>query len=259
MSGPAQELLRTDGLSVRVGTRTLISELSMSVAAGEFIAVLGRNGCGKSLTLQTLAGLRAIDAGSVVLEGVALAERSRRRVAQLLGMLPQDREESLPLTAWEATLLGRHPHLGPWRAESAADRAIAQQALVRMGVIEHAARQLTTLSGGEQRRAAMASLLAQQPKLYLLDEPTNHLDPHHQVEVMGLFRELCNDGAAVIATLHDASLAERYANRVLLMFGDGRWRLGPVAEVLNAAELSALYLTPMCELGAPGRRAFIPA
>lgn len=259
MSGPAQELLRTDGLSVHVGTRTLISELSMSVAAGEFIAVLGRNGCGKSLTLQTLAGLRAIDAGSVYLEGVALAERSRRRVAQLLGMLPQDREESLPLSAWEATLLGRHPHLGPWRAESATDRAIAHQALVRMGVIEHAGRQLTTLSGGEQRRAAMASLLAQQPKVYLLDEPTNHLDPHHQVEVMGLFRELCDEGAAVIATLHDASLAERYANRVLLMFGDGRWRLGPVAEVLNAAELSALYLTPMCELGALGRRAFIPA
>jgi iron complex transport system ATP-binding protein len=259
MSGPAQDLLRTDGLSVHVGTRTLISELSMSIAAGEFIAVLGRNGCGKSLTLQTLAGLRAIDAGNVYLEGVPLAERSRRRVAQLLGMLPQDREESLPLTAWEATLLGRHPHLGPWRAESAADRAIARQALVRMGVIEHAERQLTTLSGGEQRRAAMASLLAQQPKIYLLDEPTNHLDPHHQVQVMGLFRELCNDGAAVIATLHDASLAERYANRVLLMFGDGRWRLGPVAEVLNAAELSTLYLTPMCELGAPGRRAFIPA
>jgi iron complex transport system ATP-binding protein len=74
-----------------------------------------------------------------------------------------------------------------------------------------------------------------------------------------LFRGLCDAGAAVIATLHDPSLAERYADRVLLMHGDGRWKLGPTAEVLNAAELTALYRTPMCELGAPGRRAFVPA
>jgi iron complex transport system ATP-binding protein len=165
----------------------------------------------------------------------------------------------LPLTALEATLLGRHPHLGSWRAESASDHELARSALQRLGVIEHAARALTTLSGGEQRRAAMASLLTQQPEIYLLDEPTNHLDPHHQVLVLELFRKLCAGGAAVIATLHDPSLAERYADRVLLMFGDGRWRLGPPAEVLSAAELSALYLTPMCALGAPGRRAFIPA
>jgi iron complex transport system ATP-binding protein len=105
----------------------------------------------------------------------------------------------------------------------------------------------------------MAALLAQQPQVYLLDEPTNHLDPHHQVEVLGLFRDLCAAGAAVIATLHDPSLAERYADRVLLMYGDGRWRLGPTREILNAADLSELYRTPMCELGVPGRRAFVPA
>ena len=105
----------------------------------------------------------------------------------------------------------------------------------------------------------MAGLLAQEPCVFLLDEPTNHLDPHHQVDVLRAFRECCEAGAAVIATLHDPALAERCADRVLLMYGDGPWRLGPTAQVLNAAELSRLYATPMQELSGGGRRAFIPA
>jgi iron complex transport system ATP-binding protein len=259
MTDSGVELLRTDKLTVRAGPRTLVSELSASVRGGEFLAVLGLNGCGKSLTLLTLAGLRAAASGTVALGGVPLADLGRREIAQRLGLLPQDREDSLPLTAMEAALLARHPHLRTWEATSARDHEIAAAALQRMGVLEAAARPLGSLSGGEQRRAAMAALLAQQPQVYLLDEPTNHLDPHHQMQALGLFRELCAAGAACIATLHDASLAERFADRVLLMYGDGRWRLGPTRELLNATELSALYRTPMCELGEPGRRAFLPA
>jgi iron complex transport system ATP-binding protein len=259
VSAPRTELLQSEGLSVHVGARALLSELSFSITSGEFIAILGLNGCGKSLTLLTLAGLRAPDAGTVRLCGQSLPNLSRRAVARALGILPQDREESLPLTAMEAALLARHPHHHSWALETASDREIARAALARLGVLDAAERPLNTLSGGEQRRAAMAALLAQQPQVYLLDEPTNHLDPHHQVEVLGLFRDLCAAGAAVIATLHDPSLAERYADRVLLVYGDGRWRLGPAREVLNAAALSELYRTPMCELGVPGRRAFVPA
>jgi iron complex transport system ATP-binding protein len=160
---------------------------------------------------------------------------------------------------FEAALLGRHPHIGWLRGESAADLQIVERALARMDVGDCAERALATLSGGEQRRAAMAGLLAQEPQVYLLDEPTNHLDPHHQVDVLLAFRERCSSGAAVIATLHDPALAERCADRVLLMYGDGRWRLGPTTELLNAAELSVLYATPMNELRGGGRRAFIPA
>lgn len=105
----------------------------------------------------------------------------------------------------------------------------------------------------------MAATLAQAPQIFLLDEPTNHLDPHHQVDVLLAFRERCAGGAAVVATLHDPALAERCADRVLLLYGDGRWQLGRTAELLNAAELSELYQTPMTELAGGGRRAFVPA
>ena len=193
------------------------------------------------------------------LRGIALAALKRRAIAQHLGLLPQDREEALGLTTLETVLTGRHPHLKLWERESAADRALAAHSLERFGVARHAERPLAGLSGGEQRRAAMAALLAQAPRLYLLDEPTNHLDPHHQLEVLQIFRSLADAGAAVIATLHDPTLADRFADRVLLMHGDGRWQLGAASELLNATSLSALYLTPMTELKAPGRRAFIPA
>jgi iron complex transport system ATP-binding protein len=161
----------------------------MQVAPGEFIAILGRNGCGKSLTLHTLAGLRPALAGEVRLGGVALGcPQAPCTIARQLGLLPQDREEALGLTTLETVLTGRHPHLRLWQRESAADRALAAHSLERFGVARHAERPLAGLSGGEQRRAAMAALLAQAPRVYLLDEPTNHLDPHHQLEVLQIFR-----------------------------------------------------------------------
>ena len=252
-------LLSTVALCVSAGSRMLLSDFDFALRPGEFVAVLGRNGCGKSLTLHTLAGLRPAAAGRVQLDGRDLPGLGRGAIARRLGFLPQDREDALPLSVFEATLLGRHPHIGWLRGESARDLQIVGAALARLGVDNCAARALATLSGGEQRRAAMAGLLAQEPQVYLLDEPTNHLDPHHQVDVLLAFRERCATGAAVVATLHDPALAERCADRVLLMYGDGRWRLGPAAAVLNAAELSALYATPMNELRGGGRRAFIPA
>jgi len=256
---PAAGLLGARGLGVHAGERKLLADLEFTLQPGEFLAVLGRNGSGKSLTLHTLAGLRAPATGAVTLGGVPLAALARSEIARRLAFLPQDREDALPLSVFEATLLGRHPHIGWLRGESPRDHAIAQAALERMGVAGFGARLLATLSGGEQRRAAMAGLLAQEPQVYLLDEPTNHLDPHHQVDVLLAFRERCAAGAAVIATLHDPALAERCADRVLLMHGDGRWRLGRTSEVLNAEELSLLYATPMRELSGAGRRAFIPA
>jgi iron complex transport system ATP-binding protein len=255
----AAPLLIAEDLQVDAGERARVRALSFQLRAGEFLAVLGRNGSGKSLTLHTLAGLRRAAAGTLHCGDRPLRELGRRATARHVGLLPQDREDALPQTALESALIGRHPHLRLWQSTGADDEALARRALERFGVAAHAARATSTLSGGEQRRAAMAALLTQQPRVYLLDEPTNHLDPHHQIEVLGVFRELCDAGAAVIATLHDPALAERFSDRTLLLFGDGRWRLGPTAEVLTAAELSALYLTPMVALGTPGRRAFIAA
>jgi iron complex transport system ATP-binding protein len=249
--------LAARAVSVRAGMRELVRRLDVEFSPGEVVAILGRNGSGKTLTLHTLAGLRAPAGGEVLLDGVALTELKRRAVALRLGLLPQDLEDAFVTTAMETVLIGRHPHLALWQWESAEDERLAHAALAAVDMGNFAARRTDTLSGGEQRRVAVAALLAQQPAIYLLDEPTNHLDPHHQLVVLGLFRELARTGRTVITTLHDPTLAARFADRALLLHGDGRWTLGPVSEALTAASLSDLYVAPMMELDKDGRRVFV--
>ena len=121
-------------LGVSAGERRLVGGLNVAFAPGEFVAILGRNGCGKTLTLHTLAGLRPAAAGSVELLGEPLAGLSRRRVAQRLGLLMQDLEDGFASTVMESLLIGRHPHLGLLEREGDADRRLAQAALTRVGL-----------------------------------------------------------------------------------------------------------------------------
>jgi iron complex transport system ATP-binding protein len=251
--------LSARSLGIHAGTRQLVAEMSIEFRPGELTAILGRNGCGKTLTLHTLAGLRRPQQGLVRLDGAPLAQMRRRDIARRLGVLMQDLEESFTTTALESVLIGRHPHLAAWQWETAEDERLAHEALSRVNMEEFATRNIDNLSGGERRRVAIASLLAQAPQVFLLDEPTNHLDPHHQIAVLELFRQQANAGRTVIATLHDPTLAARFADRVILLFGDGRWLEGTARDTLTGAALSELYLTPIVEITAPGRRVFVSA
>jgi iron complex transport system ATP-binding protein len=245
-------------LSVNVGERALVRELTVEFMSGEFIAVLGRNGCGKTLTLHTLAGLREPAAGTVLIDGIELASHEHRAVARRLGLLSQDLEDGFISTTLEEVLIGRHPHLAFWQWETAEDARLAREALAIVGLGEFETRRMDTLSGGEQRRVAVAALLAQAPGTFLLDEPTNHLDPHHQLDILTLFKDLTRAGRTVIATLHDPTLAARFADRALLLSGEGRWSIGPARDIITADTLSELYLTPMLEVNQDGRRIFVP-
>lgn len=209
------------------------------------------------MTLHTLAGLRAPAAGEVRLEGRPLAEWVGTAQARRLALLPQATEDPFPASVLETALIGRHPHLPFWQWEGPDDVACAQAALAAVGIAELGARDVLTLSGGERRRLAVATLLAQDAAICLLDEPTNHLDPQHRGEILALFRARADAGGLVIATLHDPTLAAHYADAVLLLYGDGRWHSGPVSTTLTAANLSELYGIAVEELAWHGRRVFV--
>ena len=245
MATPDPILLCVNNVCVHVPDRALVDELDLSLRAGELLAVLGQNGAGKSLTLLTLAGLRSPDGGKVSLLDQDIAQCQRRTVARHLALLPQFIDDIFPATVLDTVLIGRHPHIGRFRWESSEDRAAAMTALQTMGLEALSARDVLTLSGGERRRLAIAQLLTQAPDVYLLDEPTNHLDPQHQLDTLQVFRRLADSGAGVIACLHDVNLAARFADRCLLLFGDGRWELGSCAEVLTESRLSELFATRM--------------
>lgn len=257
MSGTAVATLACKSVRVSVPGRHLVDDLELAAAPGEMIAVLGQNGTGKSLTLQTLAGLRRPERGQVLLGAADIFTSRRQDVARQLALLPQVVEDIFPATVLDTALIGRHPHIGRLGWESAADYAVAEEALTTMGLADLAGRDILTLSGGERRRLALAQVLAQAPAIYLLDEPTNHLDPQHQLDTMRIFRAAADNGASVVATLHDVNLAVRFADRCLLLYGDGRWALGPSAEVLNAADLSALFATPMETVDWRSHRLFV--
>jgi len=202
--------------------------------------LLGGNGTGKSLLLRTLAGLRLPAGGAVRLGSAPLPSHARREIAMRLGFLPQDPDAAPQGLLAESVLLGRYAHLGLLETPGAADESRVTAALTQVGLASLAERELATLSGGEQRRAAIARLFVQAPSIYLLDEPTNHLDPSQQLAILGHLKDLARDGATVVASLHDPNLALRFADRALLLSGDGAAALLPIAE-LDAARLGALY------------------
>lgn len=245
MSDSSQQVLAAHDLRVSVPGRVLVDGLSFAAERGEFIAILGQNGCGKSLTMMTLAGLRQADAGVVSLLDSPLTSMPRQAIAKSLALLPQHSDDMFPASVMDTVMTGRHPHIGRFSWESADDIAIATAALQQTGIDKLAERDVMTLSGGERRRLAIAQVLTQQPDVFLLDEPTNHLDPQHQIDALELFRRKADNGAVIIASLHDANLAARYADRCLLLYGDGHWDLGDRDNILDAKRLTRLYETPI--------------
>lgn len=258
MLSPAIPAVSCYDLTIRVPGRMLVDALDLEAGSSDFLAVLGQNGAGKTLMMHTIAGLLSADSGRVELGGESLGLLKRRDIARRLALLPQYADDVFPTTVLDTVLIGRHPHIGSFELESESDRQIALQSLQQVDLAELADRDIDTLSGGERRRVAIAQVLTQTPDIYLLDEPTNHLDPQHQLDVLEVFANKARDGATVIASLHDVNLAVRFATRCLLLYGDGRWRVGTTASVLDEKGLSELYGTRMEAVRWRDRDIFIP-
>jgi iron complex transport system ATP-binding protein len=253
-------LLFADALSAQVGGMQVCRGLTFTLRAGERWALLGRNGIGKTTLLHVLAGLHPPHSGTVYLQGTPMQRLSRRQIARRLGLLPQDSLDALPATVLETALIGRHPHLPAWQWESQDDIARTREALAQVELEAMAERSIDSLSGGERRRLAIATLLAQAPRLYLLDEPTNHLDLRYQVGLLDLLaRRAAADGGALLMSLHDLNLAARFATHALLLLGGGDALAGPVEDLLVPEVLSRVYRHPVRLLRDGAERAFVPA
>jgi len=246
-------------LSVHIGDVQVCSQLNLQVEAGQVWGILGRNGVGKSTLLHTLAGLRNPQHGHVLLDGAPLQAMPRREVAKLLGILLQQDDDPFPSTLLDAVLIGRHPHIPSWGWEDEHDRALALQAMRDTDLIGMQQRSLATLSGGERRRVAAATLLTQDPDIMLLDEPTGHLDISHQIALLNHFSALAREqNKSVIMVLHDVNLAARYCNALLLLYGEGETSVGTPDEVLGTDNLARLYNHPVQSTQTADGRIYYP-
>jgi iron complex transport system ATP-binding protein len=253
-------MLRTERLRLVYPGRTLVESLSIEFKPGEVWAVLGRNGSGKSTLLHALAALRRPDAGRVMLDDTTVATLPRRALARRIGVLLQEESREFWGSVRDYVLLGRYPHERSPFGWSRRDDCIAESEIAGMHLGALRERAYASLSGGERQRARVAGLFCQQPSIYLLDEPLQHLDLPHQVVLLErLSNEARNRGAIVVMALHDLLFATRYCSRFLLLFGDGRFRVGPADEALTADHLGELYGFPLVRVEIGGERLFLPA
>jgi iron complex transport system ATP-binding protein len=229
------------GVSVRLGARAVVRELSLQIGTGEWVGLIGPNGAGKTTILRTLAGLIPFS-GKVELAGRSIAPGARREIARLVALVPQRPQMPSALTVAEYVLLGRTPHIGPLSSESSADRLSAERAIARLELRAFAGRSLGSLSGGERQRVVLARALAQEPFVLLLDEPTSALDLGHGQQALELVDSLRReDGLTVLSAMHDLSLAGQYADRLLLLDAGEIVAGGAPHEVLREETIRSYY------------------
>jgi iron complex transport system ATP-binding protein len=231
--------LKATRLSVVLGGRTILSDVDLEARRGEFVAVIGPNGAGKTTLLKAVAGLVA-GGGDIVIEGRALRSLSLKERALHIGYLPQGHVFYWPLPVIEVVGLGRLPR-GAGADLSEEDRLAVERAMAATGVVGFAERAVTTLSGGERARVALARVLATEADLILADEPTASLDPRYQLVVLDILKRHAAETGAVVAVLHDLGLAARYADRVVLLDGGQVAATGSPREVLTEERLGETF------------------
>jgi iron complex transport system ATP-binding protein len=237
-------MMSARGVTAGYGARTALREIDLKAAAGELLVIVGPNGAGKSTLLKVLGGLLEPWRGEVAIEGRPLSGFDRRSLARIVASVAQENPIAFQFSVLEVVLMGRAPHLGAFHFETPRDVEAARAALDALGLSAITARPIQELSGGERKRVFLARAIAQEARIVLLDEPTAFLDLRHVAEIFTLFRKLCAErGTAVIATLHDLNVAALYADHVLLLKDGAGVAYGSPAEVLTAANLSAVYET----------------
>lgn len=211
------DALSVKDLTVRLGDRAVLSNLSITLEPGRVTCIVGPNGAGKSTLMRCLAGLRRPERGEVRLGAASLSTLTARRRAQRIGFLPQTPEVAWPIEAETLVSLGRIPLAsGGGCGEDGREAVARAMALTRVQAFAH--RTVDTLSGGERGRVLIARALAGEPEWLLADEPLTGLDPGHQFDSCELFRDLAHgQGRSVVVTLHDLPMALRIADRVIVL------------------------------------------
>ena len=221
-----------------VQRRTIVNDVSLTVAKGETLGLIGPNGSGKSSLLRLLSGLKAPISGRVEILGQDIAQISRRALARQLAFVQQNVTTDTNVSVRDVVRLGRTPHRSALAGWTSADEAAVSAALERVDMVDRRAQSWQTLSGGERQRVHIARALAQDPQVMVLDEPTNHLDIHHQIEILRMVRQF--DLTSVIA-LHDLNLAATFCDRIMVLQAGAVVACGTPAEVLTPPLLREVF------------------
>jgi len=232
---------RATDVGVRIGATSILEGVTLEVPYGRVLALVGPNGAGKSTLLGVLAGDTPATTGRVELDGIAIDDWTPKELARRRAVLLQSNAVAFSFTSKQVVEMGRAPWIGTNAADS--DENAIAAAMSETDIVGVADRAFPTLSGGERARVSLARVLAQETPVLLLDEPTASLDLGHQEEVLRIARRLAMQGRAVIAVLHDLSLAGAYADDVAMLDQGHLVAHGAPADVLTAERVESVYRT----------------
>ncbi|WP_396905336.1 ABC transporter ATP-binding protein [Mycolicibacterium phlei] len=225
-------------VTVRVGRRELVRDVSLRIEPGEMVGIVGPNGAGKTTLLRTLYRAQRPTSGRVLVGGDDVWVLPGRQAARRLAAVLQDSTGDFELTVYDVVAMGRTPYKRAFEGDNADDRRIVMDALTAVDMAALAGEPYNRLSGGQKQRVMIARALAQQTGVIVLDEPTNHLDLRHQHEALHLLQPT---GATVVAVLHDLNLAAAYCDRICVMDAGAVVAVGEPAEVLTERLIAEVY------------------
>ena len=234
--------LAVENISVTLGGKEILRDVSYKFASGKRTAIIGANGAGKSTLLKVLCLLNENFSGRVTLDGQDLRAVGRKNLAQVMAILPQERDAPQDTTVRQLVAFGRFPHRKFFGGSTAENDAAIKNALELTKLTDFENRQVASLSGGERQRAWLAMTLAQRPKILLLDEPTTYLDIAHQLEVMEIIADVNKKFATtIIMVLHDINHARLYSDDVLIIKDGSICAAGDPIKILTAQMIGEVF------------------
>jgi len=219
---------------VRRGARFLLDGVSLSAKNGEFIALIGANGAGKSTFLSVLSGLLSPNSGTVEIDGLNVSQMPVTKLARVRAYLPQNPRCEWPISVERLVALGLTPNLPVFNGMPESFAPAIERVLTQCDLLHRRDQPATTLSGGELGRAMLARALVGGPDILIVDEPISGLDPRHAFDAIRRLRDLAREGKLVIAAIHDLTLAARYAGRIIALAGGQIKADGDMGSTLTA-------------------------
>ncbi len=222
----------------------IVRDISLNIEGGDFIGIIGPNGCGKTTLLRLMSRALIPSCGTMMLDGQELTKMPLKEFCRKVAFVPQDTTVNFSFTVFDIVLLGRTPHIKRLHFETKKDITIVDTALQQTQTIHLRQQSINEISSGERQRVFIAKALAQEPILLFLDEPTSHLDIGHQTQILELLRQLNSEKKiTVVMILHDLNLASEYCNRIVLMDAGRIFKEGTPEEILTYENIESVYKT----------------
>lgn len=234
-------MIEIKNLTFSYHDKNVLKNISLRVDNGEILGILGPNGSGKTTLINILNGYLRKDSGEIIIKNKRIEEYSRKELARIMGVVPQDTVPAFDFTVYDIVAMGRYPHLGIMDPISDRDKMLILEALKKTGLYDLRDKSIREISGGEKQRVFIARAIAQYPEIILLDEPTSNLDIRYQIEILEIIEKMRSEGKTILMSMHDVNLAIRYCTKLALISQGRIYSMGNPDDVINEESIEKVY------------------